>query len=431
MLECRAWEQSRRRLACYRRRQPEKSALYRIVSSERDRLPLVWEERFQAQYGALRPVVLETFDQYLNCGLLQNGAARVYCDACRHSFLVAFSCKTRCFCPSCSAKRAVKFAEHLYQDVLEDVEQRHVVASIPIRLRCFFRYDRKLLDLLFGALWQSLRELLCPADGVPGLVATVQTAGESLRWNPHDHGVLSNGTWNAAGVFVPFDEIGPATTQQLTHRFAELILAALEARGLIDSDVTAQILSQEHTGFSVWLSEPFQDQDHKLFVARYIERGPISLEKISIDQDIVNYTTKDGKVHEFDALEFLALLSSHIPNRGESLTRYYGRYSCRSRGERRKQAAVPAEQMVESGSKPAERKKPSSSWAACIRRIYEINPLQCPKCGSEMRIIAFLTDQHTISDIMESLGIPKAHAPPPIPAGPLFSEAELCDYEYC
>lgn len=31
------------------------------------------------------------------------------------------------------------------------------------------------------------------------------------------------------------------------------------------------------------------------------------------------YATKDGLTHEFDALEFLALLSSHIPNIYESI----------------------------------------------------------------------------------------------------------------
>jgi hypothetical protein len=48
----------------------------------RDELSRVWEDRFQATYGVLRDEVLTTFDEYLNCGLLAHGAARVYCDAC-------------------------------------------------------------------------------------------------------------------------------------------------------------------------------------------------------------------------------------------------------------------------------------------------------------------------------------------------------------
>ena len=98
------------------------------------------------------------------------------------------------------------------------------------------------------------------------------------------------------------------------------------------------------------------------------------MEKLSIQDDIVTYTTKDGAAHEFDALEFLAALSVHIPKTYESITRYYGRYSCRRRGERAKLAPFPPEEQ-ESDYRREFRK---SSWAACIKRIYEVDPLECP-----------------------------------------------------
>jgi hypothetical protein len=96
--------------------------------------------------------VLKTLDEYLNCGILAHGAARVYCDGCKHSLLIAFSCKRRGVCPSCGAKRAVKFAEHIYSEVIEDVPHRHTVFTIPKRLRVFFKYDRKLHTILFFSL---------------------------------------------------------------------------------------------------------------------------------------------------------------------------------------------------------------------------------------------------------------------------------------
>ena len=54
MAQCQRWENVKRSFASCRRREPEKSALYRIVRSGREKLPLVWEERFQHDYGALR-----------------------------------------------------------------------------------------------------------------------------------------------------------------------------------------------------------------------------------------------------------------------------------------------------------------------------------------------------------------------------------------
>jgi hypothetical protein len=56
-----------------------------------------------------------------------------------------------------------------------------------------------------------------------------------------------------------------------------------------------------------------------------------------------------------------------------------------------------------------------SAWAACIKRIYEIDPLECPKCKAQMRIIAFIQDEHSIKDIMRAEGLPDFRAPPAIP----------------
>ena len=30
-----------------------------------------------------------------------------------------------------------------------------------------------------------------------------------------------------------------------------------------------------------------------------------------------------------------------------------------------------------------------------IRRVYEVDPLVCPRCGSEMRVIGFITETVT------------------------------------
>ena len=195
-----------------------------------------------------------------------------------------------------------------------------------------------------------------------------------------------------------------------TQRFGERVLAELHSRELISDDGVAQILSQEHSGFGVWLGEPFKDQDSERFVARYIERGPISLEKLSIQDDIVTYSTKDGTAHEFDGLEFLALLSSHVAKPYESLTRYYGFYSCRSRGERIKR--LP---KIQIDAIPEPQIKASSTWAACMKRILEINPLECPKCKGDMRIVAFIHDSNEISKIMRSQNIPDFQVPPALP----------------
>jgi len=430
---CGSWEQGREKLASYRRREPEKSVLYRVVSSLHEELERVWTERYQESYGVLRKEVKSNLESYLNCGLLDHGAARVYCDGCRHSYLVAFSCKGRNLCPSCAAKRAVKFAEHLYDEILSPSKHRHIGCGIPKRLRPFFRYDRKLLSVLCRAAWLAIKENL--AEGSPGLVLTVQTAGEALNFNPHLHGMLSDCLFRPDGTV---EQLGELELEVLSRSFAKYVLTELVKRELIELELKEQILSQEHTGFNFWYGDPFEERDRKLFVARYIERSPLSLEKLTLEHDILTYTTKEGVAQDFEPLDFLALLTSHMPSRGESVTRYYGFYSCRSRGERMKAEAAAAKSEVVchgAGESLLEepRKRPSLSWAECMRRMYEIDPMQCPKCQSSMRIIAFLTDTKELAAIMKSQGISRGQAPPLIPKSKFrvkqeeFFEPPPCD----
>ena len=32
----------------------------------------------------------------------------------------------------------------------------------------------------------------------------------------------------------------------------------------------------------------------------------------------------------------------------------------------------------------------ASSWAALVNRVFEVDPLECPHCGSKMKIISFI-----------------------------------------
>jgi hypothetical protein len=266
MLRRYTWEKAKEKLQHYRRRTPEASTLYQIVYHSHDDLEFQWESRFQHQYGCLRDEVRKTLDEYLNCGILAHGAARVYCDGCKHSLLIAFSCKRRGICPSCGAKRAVKFAEHIYSEVIENVPHRHTVFTIPKRVRVFFKYDRKLNSILFRAAWGALSHVLGIDEREIAAIFTVQTAGEALNYHPHLHGLLADGYWRDS-VFTRFGEL---ELKAIEEAFANRVLAQLHKRELITDDDVAQILSQDHTGFGVWLGDPFHDKESEQFVARYI-----------------------------------------------------------------------------------------------------------------------------------------------------------------
>ncbi|MFQ5684336.1 MAG: transposase zinc-binding domain-containing protein [Candidatus Binatia bacterium] len=55
----------------------------------------VYEERYEKRYGFLRDAAREVVYEYLGCGDLRNGFARIRCKECQHEVLLAFLCKGR------------------------------------------------------------------------------------------------------------------------------------------------------------------------------------------------------------------------------------------------------------------------------------------------------------------------------------------------
>jgi len=106
----------------------------------------------------------------------------------------------------------------------------------------------------------------------------------------------------------------------------------------------------------------------------------------------------------FDALDFLAELTQHIPDKGEHLVRFYGWYSPRHRGLRAKLSAA-GEVTIDRSQAAAARQ--GSSWAALIQRVYEVDPLTCPRCGGRMRIISFIESRQreVIEKILRHCGL--------------------------
>jgi hypothetical protein len=91
----------------YHPREPTDSPLWNMVHNHYEDFKAHYDENCEKRYGFFRPVVDEVVEEYLKCGDLHEGFARVRCSnpACRHSYLLAFSCKGRWFCPSCHLKK--------------------------------------------------------------------------------------------------------------------------------------------------------------------------------------------------------------------------------------------------------------------------------------------------------------------------------------
>lgn len=137
---------------------------------------------------------------------------------------------------------------------------RQYVFSIPIILRKFFLYNRKLLSKLCKAAADSLLVFLRTAlnlpDGIIGSVLTIQTfaaikhtAGDYAKWNPHIHAIVADGLFRRSGVFYVMPKISIAPLAEL---FRANLLAMLNKEGLIDDAFITMIMKWHHnSGFSV------------------------------------------------------------------------------------------------------------------------------------------------------------------------------------
>lgn len=110
-----------------------------------------------------------------------------------------------------------------------------------------------------------------------------------------------------------------------------------------------------------------------------------------------------------DPKDLLARVVMRIPEPRRHVIRYYGAYSSVVRARRRhlapSVAGPPRAPEPPAAGAPAdpEMRALRRRWAELIRRIYEADPLVCPRCGATMRIIAFITEPRVIGTILDHL----------------------------
>ena len=88
--------------------------------------------------------------------------------------------------------------------------------------------------------------------------------------------------------------------------------------------------------------------------------------------------------------------------------RYYGWYSNKSRGMRKK-----AEASAESSSEATAATGSSQSWAMLIKRVYEVDPLCCSECGGQMKVVSFIERPQVdvIEEILKHCGLWQSRSP--------------------
>lgn len=95
----------------------------------------------------------------------------------------------------------------------------------------FFRKNRQLLDLLFQAVSKTIiswfKDKYKSQNYIPGIIAVLHTYGRDMKWNPHIHTIVTEGSIGNFNIFKKFDFI---SYDALRKRFQKIILDLLEKK---------------------------------------------------------------------------------------------------------------------------------------------------------------------------------------------------------
>ena len=271
------------------------------------------------------------------------------------------------------------------------------------------------------------------------MVAMSQTFGDQLNLHPHVHALVTRGGWTSSGEWVPVPYVGVSAAEKL---FRHKVIRLLQREGLLDEDRTRLLLSWTHSGFSVHntVTVPAGDGRALEALARYCLRSPVSLTRLRWEPGSVTatYLPRTGQDNEqaetLDALDFVARVLAHVPDPRRHLVHYYGAYSNVVRGKQKARGQAQQAASLVSGPDvhPPPHPPPPSApvspslaalrrgWAQLIRRVYEVDPLVCPRCQGVMRVVAFITEGRVIRRILDHLAAAAPNAShgraPPFPA---------------
>ncbi len=122
--------------ADYRARDAEHTVLYHVIDEHLE--AFLDTARGHADGAPLPQFVEQEFRDFLTCGVLAHGFARLRCADCAFERLLPFSCKGRGFCPSCGGRRMTECAARLIDEVLPRIPVRQWVLSLSHRLRYLY-----------------------------------------------------------------------------------------------------------------------------------------------------------------------------------------------------------------------------------------------------------------------------------------------------
>lgn len=352
--------------------------------------------RLTAQ-AKLTPLQQKVLCKIAQCRTAALGGHEEVCENCgtlRYSYN---SCGDR-HCPKCQAAKQAFWIDDLMQNTLP-IKHYHIVFTLPHQLNAVCLHNQRMYyDLLFAAVWNTLRSFGYSHYGVEsGAVAVLHTWGQNLSLHPHIHcivpaaGYSLNGRWKNIGSSGKYLYPVHQLSDTFKGKFLDSLKRALRKRSerSLFNDKVQQAYS---TRWVVHCEPSLASADHVVkYLGQYTHRVAITNQRIlNITDTQVTFIAKNyrdravKKPVTLDGVEFLRRFTMHIlPGRFVKIRRF-GIYNPTFIHNHNLQFIPEEKADIEAIVK---KQKVAETNLERLERLTGINPCLCPVCKKGRMII--------------------------------------------
>ena len=345
----------------------------------------------------LTPLQIKVLGKISQCRTAVLGGHQEECKNCgtvRYSYN---SCGDR-HCPKCQAAKQAFWIDDLMQNTLP-VKHYHIIFTLPHALNkiCLFN-DRNYYNLLFAAVWNTLRSFGYSHYGVEtGAMAVLHTWGQNLSLHPHIHcivpaaGYTLDGRWKnigqAGNYLFPVHQISDA----FKGRFLDSLKRSLRKQNVMT--IFDQYVQQAYdTRWVVHCEPSLARADHVVkYLGQYTHRVAITNQRIlNITDGKVTFIARDyrdraiKKPVTLDGIEFLRRFAMHILPKRFVKIRRYGIYNHTTKRNLNLQFVPKEKPDIETLVKQTQ---PPETSQKRFERLTGVDPCLCPACKTGRMVI--------------------------------------------
>lgn len=377
----------------------------------------IFRENYESYYknNKLPLKAIKAANSIINCRTKELGGHVQECPEGHIKRIWYNSCKHRA-CRQCAGIQTENWLKRQEERIL-NTDHYHAIFTVPHKLNQLWLLNQKILtNVLFNCAKESLFGMMENEEflgAYPGMIATLQTWGETLILHPHIHllvtggGLTIDGKWKKSkkGYLVPVKELMKIFRGKIIYKLRGLLYKGKLKipNGFKYKELHNMLEKLKEIKWNVHISQKYAYGEGVIkYLARYIKGGPISNSRIvSIINKRVKFKYEDNrdfknkKIIDLKTEEFIRRFFLHVPDSGLKVVRYFGLYSSSKREELNKCRRLMGQEDVKEFEKLTwqEYCESNSKQELCI----------CPVCGLKLVEGEYFKNSFEFEEVKENI----------------------------